>query len=217
MRILATLFFVLGAADLVALDAFIGPAALAGRAAGAEGARSLSAASAPASEIAAETAPSPMPVQRAEPDLPPPRPLAASAAVADSVPDPVPVADPDPDDHPGARPHPVTVHFDLDSDELGDSSRASLDRVADLLEERGELTAEIDGHADESGTDDHNQELSERRARAVADYLEERGIDEARLEVRAFGERDPLSGRERSRKNRRVRIRFAAPQGDNEP
>jgi len=131
------------------------------------------------------------------------------------VPAPVAVAESDP--HPDARPHPVTVHFDLDSDELGDSSRASLDRVADLLEERAELTAEIDGHADESGTDDHNQELSERRARAVADYLEERGIDEARLDVRAFGERDPLSGRERSRKNRRVRIRFAAPQGDTEP
>ncbi len=216
MRILATLFLVLGTADLVALDAFIGPDALAGRAAGAEGARSLSAASAPASDTAAETAPSPMPVQRAEPDLPPPRPLAVAEADPAPIPDPAP--DPDPADHPDARPHPVTVHFDLDSDELGDSSRASLDRAADLLDDRGELTAEIDGHADESGADDHNQELSERRARAVADYLEERGVEGSRLEVRAFGERDPLSaGRERSRKNRRVEIRFASGQGDSGP
>lgn len=214
MRVLATMFLVLGAADLVALDAFIGPAALAGRAGGAEGARGLSAASAPASEAAAATAPTPMPVQRAEPDLPPPRPLAAPD------PDPDPVPDPDPADHPDAHPRPVTVHFDLDSDELGASGRAALDRVADLLDDRDELAAEIDGHADESGSDDHNQELSQRRAQAVAAYLAERGVDADRLEVRAFGEREPLaSGRERSRTNRRVEIRFASPRakGDRAP
>jgi outer membrane protein OmpA-like peptidoglycan-associated protein len=227
MRFLATLFFVLGAADLVLVDAYVGPDALAGRAGGAEGARGRPAASAPASDtLAAPTAPTPMPVPRALPAPPPPRPLVAAG---DAAPEPVRASaparerDPDPRDHQehaDALPHRVTVHFDLDSDELGESGRASLDRTADLLEERDELAVEIDGHADESGSDEYNQDLSERRAGAVADYLEERGVDPARLDLRAFGESEPLSGAsERSRKNRRVVIRFSsrAAKGDTEP
>src|SRR5262245_38603887 len=115
MRFLATLFFVLGAADLVALDAFVGPAALAGKDGEAEGARGQPASSAPAAETpAAVTAPTPTPVQRALPAPPPPRPLASEE------PDPVPDPDPgDHEDHADAVPHPVIIHFDLDRDELG--------------------------------------------------------------------------------------------------
>jgi len=225
MRFLAILFFVLGAADLVALDAFIGPAALAGKAGGADGARGRPVISAPASRTAAAaTAPTPMPVERALPAPPPPRPLAVAAgpdpvALPDREPDPVP--DPgDRADHEGALPHRLTIHFDLDSDELGHTGRATLDRAADLLDERAELAIEIRGHADESGSDDHNQDLSERRAHSVAAYLEERGVDPDRLDVRGFGESEPVDhGRERSRRNRRVEIRFStqAAKGDQDP
>ena len=107
----------------------------------------------------------------------------------------------------------MTLHFDLDSDRLGQRSRAALDRVAAILEDRAELAVAIDGHADESGSEEHNQTLSERRAQKVAEYLGERGVEAARLTVHAFGELEPLDPeheRQRDRRNRRVEVRFAS-------
>jgi outer membrane protein OmpA-like peptidoglycan-associated protein len=81
--------------------------------------------------------------------------------------------------------------------------------VADILDDEPALDAIIDGHADESGTSEHNQDLSERRAQAVAEYLQDRGVTATRLTVRGFGELKPLAeDSERSRRNRRVEIRF---------
>ena len=107
----------------------------------------------------------------------------------------------------------MTLHFDLDSDRLGQRSRAALDRVAAILEDRPELAVAIDGHADESGSEEHNQTLSERRAQRAADYLQERGVEATRLTVQAFGELQPLAPereRQRDRRNRRVEIRFGS-------
>ena len=201
MRPLATLFLLLGAADLVAINVAIGPAALADDDdPGAEGTRGHGQGRAAAIEKVAVPVPSPMPVERDEPDLPSPRPLAVATAS--------PTRAPDPD----ALPHPVILHFDLDSDTLGQSARSSLDRVASLLEARAELTVDLAGHADESGSQEHNQILSERRAQAAADYLQERGVTATRLAVRAFGELQPLDAAgERARKNRRVELRFVSP------
>ena len=211
MRVLPTVFLFLGAADLVVIDVAIGPAAIADRDHGAEGSRGPGPSIAPAITPVVAPALPPMPVERAEPDLPPPRPL--SVAIPDPTPaaDPEPVAEPDP--HPGFAPAPGRLHFDLDSERLGQRSRAALDRVAALLESRDELAATIDGHADESGSEEHNQILSERRAQRAAEYLAERGIEASRLTVHAFGELqpvDPERERQRDRRNRRVEIRFAS-------
>ena len=210
MRPLAILFLLLGAADLVAIDALLGPAALAdgpGAEVGGPGSGAAERTQPPASAppIAVAVA-----ADHPERPIPPPPPAAAPAPEepARQVPEPAP----EPADHPDSLPAPVLLHFDLDSDQLGATSRAALDRVARLLEDRAELTAQIAGHADESGSQEHNQDLSERRARAVADHLQERGVEAARLAVRAFGELQPLDGgRERARRNRRVEIRFASP------
>jgi outer membrane protein OmpA-like peptidoglycan-associated protein len=224
MRPLATLFLILGAADLVAINVAIGPAALADDDPGAEGTRGHGQDRAAAIEKVAVPEPSPMPVERDEPDLPSPRPLAVAAATPTRTPTATPDPDPDPDSvapdspHPDALPRPVVLHFDLDSDRLGQSARSSLDRVASLLEDRDELTVDVAGHADESGSQEHNQILSERRAQAVADYLQERGVTASRLAVRAFGELQPLdAARERARKNRRVELRFASPNVTGDP
>lgn len=226
MRPLATFCLILGAADLVAIDVVIGPAAIAERDPGARGARGRGETSAPATPPVAASAPSPMPVERVEPDLPPPRPLAVAAADPPAAaPAPArreePAAEPDPEPHPGSVPALVILHFGFDSDQLGRSSRARLDRVAEILEERGDLAVGIDGHADESGSEEHNQTLSERRAQRVAEYLQERGIEASRLTVNAFGELQPLDPerpRERDRRNRRVELRFGSQKatGDTE-
>ena len=235
MRPLATLLLVLGVADLVAINAVIGPAALAEEEVpGAEGTRGHGNGRAAAIERVAVTAPPPMRVERAEPDLPPPRPLSAAAdpvrqpdRVSDPVADPDPVAvphphpDPEPGapaDHPDSLPKPVIVHFDLDSDQLGRRASSALDRIAAVLDARAELTVDIGGHADESGSEEHNQRLSESRAQAVVDHLQGRGIDATRLAVRAFGEHQPVdSGRTRARVNRRVEIRFVSQNATGDP
>jgi outer membrane protein OmpA-like peptidoglycan-associated protein len=256
MRPLATLLLLLGVADLVAINAVIGPAALADDdSPGAEGTRGHGNGRATAVEKVAVSAPPPMRVERAEPDLPPPRPLSVAAAPKpardpDPAPDRAPEPDPDPDpdpapepardpdpdpgrvsptanpqppppspaDHPDSLPARVIVHFDLDSDELGRSAGRALDRVAAVLDSRADLTVDVGGHADESGSQEHNHQLSERRARAVVEHLEERGVDAARLSVRAFGELQPLDpGRARSRANRRVEIRFVSQNATGDP
>ncbi|HUS68742.1 MAG TPA: OmpA family protein [Kofleriaceae bacterium] len=79
-----------------------------------------------------------------------------------------------------------TIHFGRDEDTLGDVERAALDELAPTL--TGAVS--VEGHADEHGTDDHNLELSRRRAEHVAEYLAERGVRS--VNVRAFGESKPL-------------------------
>jgi len=46
------------------------------------------------------------------------------------------------------------------------------------------LTINVEGHTDSTGSDNYNQRLSERRARAVADYLGTHGVNASRLRVK---------------------------------
>lgn len=82
-----------------------------------------------------------------------------------------------------------------------------LQRLLQILETNGSATIELRGHTDNQGTALYNQRLSEARARAVARYLTERGIDRKRIGIRGFGESLPIDSNDtpegRSR-NRRV-------------
>lgn len=106
-------------------------------------------------------------------------------------------------------------HFALDSDRLPVGALVKLDRLADQLKLYREAEVHIEGHTDSSFTDTHNQQLSERRARAVRDALARRGIDAARLIVSGFGENRPLFLHERDEeekaRNRRVEVWFYIP------
>jgi outer membrane protein OmpA-like peptidoglycan-associated protein len=55
------------------------------------------------------------------------------------------------------------------------------------------MIIQINGHTDSRGTDAYNQELSERRARAVVDYLVQNGIDPGRATSRGFGSTRPVA------------------------
>ncbi|MCB9594349.1 MAG: OmpA family protein [Sandaracinaceae bacterium] len=105
----------------------------------------------------------------------------------------------------------VPVLFHFDSTELVACSVASLRSLRDHLAEHDEIQVlEIEGHADGSGGDDYNRDLSERRAAAIRDWLVEHGIVPERLRVAARGEASPVetnddeAGREQ---NRRARFR----------
>jgi OOP family OmpA-OmpF porin len=70
-------------------------------------------------------------------------------------------------------------------------------------------TAEIDGYTDSVGTDAYNVKLSDRRAKAVFDYLTSRGVDPARLKSMGYGEANPIADNktaEGRQQNRRVML-----------
>lgn len=69
-----------------------------------------------------------------------------------------------------------------------ESRRVVNDRLLTLLQERPNIRIQINSHTDSRGSAASNQDLSERRARGVADYLVSRGINRQRLVTRGYGE-----------------------------
>jgi len=84
------------------------------------------------------------------------------------------------------------IHFELDSDVILTDSSELLDHIADTIQHHPEIPAlQIVGHTDAAGGPAHNQDLSERRAAAVAGALEARGVT-IPLEAIGKGESEPL-------------------------
>src|SRR5215213_10065533 len=69
------------------------------------------------------------------------------------------------------------VLFDVDSATLDSDGRATLEDVAGVVDEYKKTAVVVQGHTDSTGSEEHNQELSERRADAVRAYLVSRGVD----------------------------------------
>ena len=85
------------------------------------------------------------------------------------------------------------VNFDFDRSTLRPDAVAILNEAVEILKRYPDLRVEVAGHTDECGTDAYNQGLSERRARAVYDYLTSNGIDSGRLSgPNGYGESRPL-------------------------
>lgn len=101
------------------------------------------------------------------------------------------------------------VLFDVDSARLKPGAYDELDHVADILTRYPETLVMVDGHTDSTGSEAHNQRLSENRAFAVTDALVQRGVDSRRITPRGFGESRPIASNatEAGRQlNRRVAI-----------
>jgi OOP family OmpA-OmpF porin len=84
------------------------------------------------------------------------------------------------------------IVFELDSDVIRPESKPVLDEAAGVLRRYTEVRVEISGHTDDTGTREHNLDLSRRRAEAVRRYLVGAGIDAGRLETRGAGPDEPL-------------------------
>jgi OOP family OmpA-OmpF porin len=84
-----------------------------------------------------------------------------------------------------------TVYFGVESAVLTAHARGKLDETVAILKRDTELQVDIAGHADSSGPEEFNRALSERRAEAVRQYLEQAGIDASRLSSRGYGESQP--------------------------
>ena len=86
------------------------------------------------------------------------------------------------------------VNFDFDKSTLRPDAVAILSEAAQILSRYPELKVEVAGHTDSKGTDAYNQALSERRARAVYDYLTSNGVDASRLAgPNGYGESRPIA------------------------
>lgn len=83
-------------------------------------------------------------------------------------------------------------------------AQPELDRVANVLNRYPDTMIRVEGHTDTVGRDDYNQALSERRARAVADALYQRGVNPDRISTVGYGETQPISSDHAM--NRRVNI-----------
>lgn len=101
------------------------------------------------------------------------------------------------------------VTFANNSAELVGESDKILDEMAETLKRYPEQRVEIAGYTDNRGSEKYNQQLSERRANAVRDYLIGRGVTADRLTARGFGEADPIADNasaEGRSANRRVEL-----------
>ena len=103
---------------------------------------------------------------------------------------------------------PAPVGFETGSDKLKPESYEVLAIVKDYLQEKAYIsTLRIEGHTDDNGNPAKNQELSEKRALAVARWLISQGIACERLVVVGFGASKPLAANdsaENRAKNRRL-------------
>jgi OOP family OmpA-OmpF porin len=101
------------------------------------------------------------------------------------------------------------VSFDYDSAVLRPDGLAALDDAAATLKRYPEIRVEIAGHTDSIASEEYNQDLSERRARSVMDYLVEHGIAAERLSAKGYGESQPVADNateEGRASNRRVEL-----------
>lgn len=87
---------------------------------------------------------------------------------------------------------PSSVTFDVDRWDVKPQFHSVLDDVGRTLSSYNQTYVDVLGHTDTTGSHEHNQLLSERRAASVADYLALRGVDRARMATRGFGETAPL-------------------------
>lgn len=105
------------------------------------------------------------------------------------------------------------IMFDVDSYALKASTKANLDKMAETMKEYDKTEIIVMGHTDATGSDEHNQKLSENRAASVSRFLQQNGVTAKRVTTKGFGEQKPVasnntaSGREQ---NRRVEIAIVA-------
>ncbi len=107
---------------------------------------------------------------------------------------------------------PGNITFATNSANINAGFYDVLNSVCLVLKEYKKTTVDVIGHTDNVGSDKYNQQLSENRARSVAEYLSGQGILAARLLISGMGEAQPVASNatpEGRSQNRRVNIQIA--------
>jgi OOP family OmpA-OmpF porin len=121
-----------------------------------------------------------------------PEPKPEPVAVVEPAPAPAPVA------APIEKPAPLKLggiqeHFDTDRAVLKATAYPELDKFVKYMGAVPASKAKIVGHTDSTGSDAHNQKLSEARAGAVKNYLKSQGVNADRMDVSGMGETQPIA------------------------
>jgi len=101
------------------------------------------------------------------------------------------------------------VLFDTGSYTLKPGAREKLAKISGILLAHPGLTLQIEGHTDSVGGDDFNQQLSERRADTVRDFLAEQGVPASSITAKGFGKTQPVASNDTAegrQRNRRVEL-----------
>jgi len=107
---------------------------------------------------------------------------------------------------------PSNITFDTDQDAVKSQFYPTLNSVAIVLRKFNQSLVDIYGHTDSTGSASYNQQLSQRRAQSVANYLGSQGIDQRRFAVVGYGDTQPIASNstEAGRaQNRRVEIQIS--------
>jgi outer membrane protein OmpA-like peptidoglycan-associated protein len=102
------------------------------------------------------------------------------------------------------------IFFESDKFELLPYSKAELERLIAFLKKNTTIRIEIGGHTDSDGSETHNNQLSQNRAKAVYDYLISNGVEAERLTFKGYGESVPVEGNDTEEgraKNRRTEFK----------
>lgn len=104
---------------------------------------------------------------------------------------------------------PGNITFATNSSDINSDFYPVLGSVATVLNEFDKTVIEVAGHTDSTGTLEYNQQLSERRAMSVGNYLLGQGIRQQRILTRGFGPNKPMASNatpEGRQLNRRVEL-----------
>lgn len=105
------------------------------------------------------------------------------------------------------------ILFQTNSAELQPAVMTSIENLAKVLNKYPDTNILIEGDTDNTGTDEYNQKLSERRAQSVADYAKRLGVAGARISTIGLGESNPVASNDTEigrQQNRRVEIAIFA-------
>jgi outer membrane protein OmpA-like peptidoglycan-associated protein len=105
------------------------------------------------------------------------------------------------------------ILFDVNSAGLRQEAKTNLEDLAKTLQKYDDTEVLIEGHTDNTGTEEYNQKLSENRAQSVASYIQSLGVKGARIQEEGYGEVQPVDANETEagrQSNRRVEVAIYA-------
>ncbi|GAB6140581.1 OmpA family protein [Methylosoma difficile] len=112
------------------------------------------------------------------------------------------------------------ILFNVDKAQLKSGGIRNVQKLADFLSQYSEYKVSVEGHTDSTGSDAHNQDLSERRAYSVQSALVSDGINRGRIATQGYGESSPIASNDDAgsrQLNRRVEIILSDANGNVAP
>lgn len=103
--------------------------------------------------------------------------------------------------------------FDVNSYQLKSATRKNLTELSEILNKYDDTEILIEGHTDNTGTNEHNMDLSENRAKSVSRYLLREGVVSSRMNTIGYGEEQPVADNNTNagrKENRRVEVAIYA-------